>query len=103
MASQSLTSTTYNTFEAKQIIAPTIDESALILKRGTTAGTANIQETQTEAGVTLTKTNAKGVIFPVQAATASAPAYVKGGMYFDTTENKLYVGGATAWEKVTSA
>ena len=101
--SQSLAATTYNTFEAKQTIAPTIDESALILKRGITAGTANIQETQTEAGVTLTKTNAKGVIFPVQAATASAPTYVKGGMYFDTTENKLYVGGATACEKVTSA
>jgi len=100
---QSLTSTTYNTFEAKQTIAPAIDEPALVLKRGITAGTANIQETQTEAGVTLTKTNAKGVIFPVQAATASAPAYVKGGLYFDTTENKLYVGGATAWEKVTSA
>jgi hypothetical protein len=100
--SQSLTSTTYNTFEAKQTIAPTIDEAALVLKRGITAGTSNIQESQTEAGVVLTKTNAKGVFFPVQAATNVAPAYVKGGLYFDTTENKLYVGGATAWEKVTS-
>ena len=40
---------------------------------------------------------------PVQAATASAPAYVKGGVYFDTTLNKLRVGGATGWETVTSA
>ena len=42
------------------------------------------------------------VILPPQAATASAPAYVKGGMYFDTTLNKMRIGGATAWETVTS-
>lgn len=35
-------------------------------------------------------------------ATASAPAYVKGGIYFDTTLNKLRIGGATGWETVTS-
>ncbi len=33
---------------------------------------------------------------------ASPPPYVKGGMYFDTTLNKLRVGGATSWETVTS-
>jgi hypothetical protein len=44
-----------------------------------------------------------GTISPVQAATASAPAYVKGAIYFDTTLNKLRVGGATAWETITSA
>ena len=33
---------------------------------------------------------------------ATAPPYVKGGMYFDTTLNKLRIGGATAWETVTS-
>jgi hypothetical protein len=43
------------------------------------------------------------VVLPVQAPTASAPAYVKGGIYFDTTLNKLMVGGATAWETITSA
>ena len=43
-----------------------------------------------------------GTISPVQAATASAPAYVKGAIYFDTTLNKLRVGGATAWETITS-
>jgi hypothetical protein len=42
------------------------------------------------------------VILPPQAVTASAPAYVKGGMYFDTTLNKMRIGGATAWETVTS-
>jgi len=44
-----------------------------------------------------------GLFFPVQAATASAPTYVKGALYFDTTLNKLRVGGATAWESITSA
>ena len=43
-----------------------------------------------------------GTISPVQATTASAPAYVKGAMYFDTTLNKLRIGGATAWETVPS-
>ena len=44
-----------------------------------------------------------GLIYPQQAATASAPAYVKGAIYFDTTLNKLRVGGAAAWETITSA
>jgi hypothetical protein len=36
-------------------------------------------------------------------ATASAPAYAKGRMYFDTTLNKARIGGATAYETITSA
>jgi hypothetical protein len=44
-----------------------------------------------------------GLIFPRQATTAGAPAYVKGAIYFDTTLNKLRVGGASAWETITSA
>jgi hypothetical protein len=43
-----------------------------------------------------------GLLSPQQHATAGAPAYVKGAIYFDTTLNKLRVGGATAWETVTS-
>lgn len=42
------------------------------------------------------------ILYPLQAATASAPTYIKGAVYFDTTLNKLRVGGATAWETVTS-
>ena len=45
---------------------------------------------------------ASGLIFPQQATTAAAPAYQKGAIYFDTTLNKLRVGGATAWETITS-
>jgi len=42
------------------------------------------------------------VLLPVKTTTAAAPAYVLGGVYFDTTLNKLRVGGAAAWETVTS-
>jgi len=40
------------------------------------------------------------VFFPQQAPTASAPAYVKGGVWYDTTLNKLQIGGASAWETI---
>ena len=43
-----------------------------------------------------------GLMYPQQATTAAAPAYVKGAIYFDTTLNKLRVGGATGWETITS-
>jgi hypothetical protein len=43
-----------------------------------------------------------GTVKPQLATTAGAPAYVKGALYFDTTLNKLRVGGATAWETITS-
>ena len=43
-----------------------------------------------------------GTVKPILATTAGAPAYVKGALYFDTTLNKLRVGGAAAWETITS-
>ena len=43
---------------------------------------------------------AGGVFNPPQFS--SAPTYAKGAMYFDTTLNKLRIGGAAAWETVTS-
>jgi hypothetical protein len=60
-----------------------------------------------QIGLTITagtavKVSAGGLFLPVQATTAGAPTYVKGAMYFDTTLNKLRIGGATAWETVTS-
>lgn len=39
---------------------------------------------------------------PPQYTTALAPPYTKGAWYFDTTLNKLRIGGATGWETVTS-
>lgn len=38
-----------------------------------------------------------------QATTANAPAYKKGRLYFDTTLNKARIGGATAYETLTSS
>jgi hypothetical protein len=35
--------------------------------------------------------------------TVNAPSYAPGVMYFDLTLNKLKIGGATAFEVVTSA
>ena len=46
--------------------------------------------------------NSTGSFSIFQATTAAAPTYVKGAMYFDTTLAKLRIGGATAWETVTS-
>lgn len=42
-------------------------------------------------------------INPPSYTTATRPAYIKGAVIFDTTINKQVIGGATAWEAVTSA
>lgn len=54
-------------------------------------------------GVELIKVDGNGALYLFKATTAAAPTYAKGAMYFDTTLNKLRIGGATAWETVTSA
>lgn len=71
------------------------------LTSDTSTGTKLVLDLGT-GGTTLVSVDSLGRFFPLQAATVSAPAYVKGGMYFDTTLNKLRIGGATAWETVTS-
>ena len=48
----------------------------------------------------ITNLTVTGMFFPPQYS--SAPGYVKGAIYFDTTLNKLRVGGATGWETITS-
>ncbi len=69
-----------------------------------TAVTIRIADSFSPVALTITASavTVGPVFFPAQAPTASAPAYVKGGMYFDTTLNKLRIGGATGWETVTS-
>jgi len=52
--------------------------------------------------ISLFSVNAQGVLLPIQTTTALAPTYVKGGIYFDTTLNKMKIGGATTWETLTS-
>ena len=46
--------------------------------------------------------NEQYVLFPEQKPTVSAPTYVEGGMYYDTTLHKMRIGGAAGWETVTS-
>ncbi len=72
------------------------------IKGNVMSGTGFIWGSTVAGGST---TNVKTVgttklFYPVQAATA--PTYSKGASFFNTTDNKLYVGGATAWERVTS-
>jgi hypothetical protein len=68
------------------------------------SGTAGTTATVTQAMALDSSSNltVAGTIKPQQATTAAAPAYVKGAIYFDTTLNKLRVGGATGWETITS-
>lgn len=96
--------------QAQLNVAPTINQSgtanyiALLVNPSETAtgsGTKLLADFQV-GGTSKVSIKNDGVIFPVKAATASAPTYVKGGIYFDTTLNKLRVGGASGWETITS-
>lgn len=65
--------------------------------------TNNLIEILASDGTTkLIYSNGAGVLLPLQKPTASAPTHIKGGIYFDTTLNKLRVGGLSAWETITS-
>ena len=93
-------------YGATQILSYTPGTGNLIIQTAvggtgiiTWVATAVFSPTGLAVTGTLTST---GTISPVQATTAGAPAYVKGAIYFDTTLNKLRVGGATAWETITS-
>jgi hypothetical protein len=44
-----------------------------------------------------------GTVILGQYTTATEPAYVKGAQFFNTTLNKMRIGGATAYETVTSS
>jgi hypothetical protein len=69
----------------------------LNLGTGASSGVTNITIGAT-SGTSTTTVN--GYFKPP--ALASAPTYDKGAVYFDTTLNKLRVGGATTWETITS-
>jgi len=71
-----------------------------LIRPGSSGNSIQFQNFAGSNTVSVTDT---GVIMPIQAATASAPTYVEGGIYFDTTLSKLRVGGAAAWETITSA
>jgi len=81
------------------VISATSSVGAVMVGAQTGSDYVNIGGGNINAGGTIT---AQGLFYPQQATTAGAPAYVKGAIYFDTTLNKLRVGGATAWETITS-
>lgn len=70
---------------------------------GVAIGVDSTGVSATAPGDTIVLGTAKHVVQLAGAPTASAPAYKKGAMYFDTTLNKLRIGGATTWETVTSS
>lgn len=75
--------------------------TALTILQQHVSSTGNIVDFKSQSTV-LSSIKSNGVFMPVQAPTASAPTYVKGGIYFDTTLNKLRVGGVSGWETITS-
>jgi len=81
-------------------MAPDVGVFQICVDSGKTIGNAYTPTGQLE--ISSTSATFSGVIFPKQATTAAAPAYVKGAIYFDTTLNKLRVGGAIAYETITS-
>lgn len=79
--------------------------NAWVTVAGTPVTTANLVTTNTVQTVTAAKTFAAGLSLGDKLNiynAATAPTYAKGAVYFDTTLNKLRVGGATAWETITS-
>jgi hypothetical protein len=83
----------------KEYTFTAVSENTWVQLLNDTSGTPNWVITSVEIVGNITS---DGTISPRQAPTTSAPAYVKGAMYFDTTLNKLRIGGATGWETVTS-
>lgn len=79
--------------------------NAWVTVAGTPATTANLVSTNTVQTLTASKTFNAGLSLGDKLniyKAATAPTYAKGAMYFDTTLNKLRIGGATAWETITS-
>ena len=87
-------------------IITSVSSSGLAVTGNISSSGRTLVGTTTDDGVNALQVNGAGIfvglIKPQQATTAGAPAYVKGAIYFDTTLNKLRVGGATAWETITS-
>ena len=93
-------------FDNAGVIRAEVSPTGLAVTGNISSTARTLVGTTTDDGVNALQVNGTGIfaglITPQQATTAGAPAYVKGAIYFDTTLNKLRVGGATAWETITS-
>ncbi len=104
IAAGRVSATPNNTSNMAEITAvrtdsPSSQDTAMVFKnRRSGAAASEVGRFETDASF-----RTIGTIMPVQATTLGAPTYVKGAIYFDTTLNKLRVGGATGWETITSA
>lgn len=65
-------------------------------------GRGNGSNTVTLGNTSIIDTFLRGRVNIQQYTTATRPIYVKGAVIFDSTLNKLVVGGATAWEVISS-
>ena len=74
--------------------------STQIINMGASAASGSTTNITIGSTAGTSTTTMQGYFLPP--ALASAPTYVKGAVYFDTTLNKLRVGGATTWETITS-
>jgi hypothetical protein len=96
----------------QELLTPTDTVTSVAGKAGvvtldkTDVGLGNVDNTSdaTKDAAVATLAN-KTLTTPLigQYTTAGAPAYAMGALYYDTTLNKLRVGGATTWETVTSS
>jgi hypothetical protein len=59
--------------------------------------------TVTLGNTAITNTILRGAVSFAQFTTATEPAYLKGAQFFNTTLDKMRIGGATAYETVTSS
>ena len=56
-----------------------------------------------QSGIADNQISFNGLLFALQRATTSAPTYVKGGVWYDSTIGKLVVGGLSGWEVISSS
>jgi hypothetical protein len=95
----------YNVANSPLTLSNPADAGAIKLTTGSTGGfVSSVQviagnATVNPGSIMLSPSQAGSVQLLVR---SSAPTYVKGAIYFDSTLNKLRVGGATAWETITS-
>jgi hypothetical protein len=87
--------------EASSATNPTLIPNVVDFTTGLASEGAGILNLIT-AATTKAKVTADGAILLTGIPTATAPAYVEGGIYYDTTLHKLRVGGAAGWETITS-
>lgn len=84
------------------LVTPGVRSSSNMLIGGSGVGALTLDSIRVGSTRYVEINTTSKVFFPVQAPTVTAPTYVLGGIYFDTTLNKLRVGGAVGWETVTS-